>query len=309
MQHFPTLDGVRLQKAFLAVGSFDGVHRGHQHLVRSMVAEAHAQGGTPTVLTFFPHPSVVLGRRSSTLYLTTPEERAALLARFGVVVVITHPFTVEFSHTSAADIIARLVADLGMRSLWAGMDFALGHNREGGREYLTRAGTSLGFEVHIIDPLIENGEPISSTRIRRALSEGDMAEVQRCLGRPFTLTGQVVHGAQRGATLGFPTANVAVWEARAVPARGVYATWAEVGARRLASVTNIGVRPTFAGQPEGQVVETHILDFDEDLYGQPLTVSFVARLRAEAKFAGVEALLQQIRADVEQTRILLRSMS
>ncbi|HLC34014.1 MAG TPA: bifunctional riboflavin kinase/FAD synthetase [Anaerolineales bacterium] len=309
MQHFPTLDGVRLQKASLAVGSFDGVHRGHQHLVRSMVAEAHAQGGTPTVLTFFPHPSVVLGRRSSTLYLTTPQERAALLAKLGVEVVITHPFTLEFSHTSAADIISRLVADLGMRSLWAGMDFALGHNREGGREYLARAGAQLGFEVHIVDPLIEDGTPISSTRIRLALSEGDMAEVSRCLGRPFALTGQVVHGAQRGASLGFPTANVAVWEARAVPARGVYATWAEVGARHLPSVTNIGVRPTFAGQPEGQVVETHILDFDEDLYGQPLTVSFVARLRAETKFAGVEALLQQIRADIEQTRTLLRSAS
>jgi riboflavin kinase/FMN adenylyltransferase len=298
-----------LQKAFLAVGSFDGVHRGHQYLVRSMVAEAHAQAGTPTVLTFFPHPSVVLGRRASTLYLTTPEERAALLAKIGVEVVITHPFTLEFSHTSAADIIARLVSDLGLRSLWAGMDFALGHNREGDREYLSGAGARLGFEVHSVDPLIEEGAPISSSRIRRALSEGDMAEVNRCLGRPFTLTGQVVHGAQRGATIGIPTANVAVWEARAVPARGVYATWAEIGARRLPSVTNIGVRPTFAGQAEAQVVETHILDFNEDLYGQPLTVSFVARLRAETKFAGVEALLLQIRADIEQSRAILRDSS
>ncbi len=309
MQHFPTLDGVRLQKAFLAVGSFDGVHRGHQYLVRSMVAEAHAQAGTPTVLTFFPHPSVVLGRRASTLYLSTPEERAALLAKLGVEVVITHPFTLEFSHTSAAEIIARLESDLGLRSLWAGMDFALGHNREGDREYLTRAGARLGFEVHSVDPLIEDGQPISSTRIRRALSEGDIPEVNRCLGRPFALTGQVVHGAQRGATIGIPTANVAVWEARAVPARGVYATWAELGARRLPSVTNIGVRPTFAGAPEAQVVETHILDFNEDLYGQPLTVSFVARLRAETKFAGVEALLKQIRLDIEQSRALLRSSS
>ncbi len=306
MQHFSTLDGVRLRTSFLAVGSFDSVHRGHQHLVRSMVAQARAEGGTPTVLTFFPHPSVVLGRRTSTLYLSSPEERAALLAALGVEVVITHPFTLEFSHTSAADIVARLVKDLGLRSLWAGTDFSLGHNREGNRDYLAREGARLGFDVHIVEPLVEEGQPISSTRIRHALSEGDMAEVTLCLGRQFALSGEVVKGAQRGSTLGFPTANVAVWEARAVPARGVYATWTQVGAEHLASVTNIGVRPTFAGQDEAQVVETHILDFNEDLYGQSISVSFVARLRGETKFPGVDALLQQIRSDITQARIVLR---
>ncbi len=306
MQHFSSLDGVRLRRSYLAVGSFDGVHRGHQHLVRSMVGQARAEGGTPTVLTFFPHPSVVLGRRTSTLYLSSPEERAALLASLGVEVVITHPFTLEFSHTSAADIVARLVKDLGLRSLWAGTDFSLGHDREGNREYLAREGARLGFDVHIVEPLVEAGEPISSTRIRRALSEGDMAEVNLCLGREFSLSGEVVKGAQRGSTLGFPTANVAVWEARAVPARGVYATWTHVGAERLASVTNIGVRPTFAGQSEAQVVETHILDFSQDLYGQTISVSFVARLRGETKFPGVEALLEQIRSDITQARIVLR---
>jgi riboflavin kinase/FMN adenylyltransferase len=306
MQHFSTLDGVVLHKAFLAVGSFDGVHRGHQHLVRSMVAQAVAEGGTPTVLTFFPHPAVVLGRRTSTLYLTSPDERAALLAALGVEVVITHPFTVEFSHTSARAIVDRLVKDLGLRSLWAGTDFALGHNREGNREFLVRVGARLGFEVHTVEPLVEAGYPISSTRIRQALSEGDIAEVNRCLGRSFTLSGIVVKGAQRGASLGIPTANVAVWEARAVPSRGVYATWAEVGGQRLPSVTNIGVRPTFAGQPEAQVIETHLLDFNQDIYGQTLSVSFIARLRGERKFPSVDALLHQIRTDIEQARVLLR---
>jgi len=308
MQPYHSIEEVQVRGAHLAVGSFEGVHRGHQRLLKAMVAEAHENGDPAVVLTFHPHPSVVLGRRSSPGYLTAPEERAGLLRDLGVDGVILEPFTLELSRVRAAEFLDRLVRHLGLRSLWAGPDFALGHNREGNLEFLRQYGAQAGFQVHTVEPLEFGAEVISSTRIRRYLSQGDVASAAACLGRAYRLTGKVTPGAHRGVTLGIPTANLEVWEERAIPARGVYATWVWVEGQRKPGVTNIGIRPTFEETPK-LTIEAHLLNFRSDLYGQELRLDFIARVRDEQKFPGPKELLDQIERDVEIARARLRESS
>lgn len=308
MPLYHDLDEVHLRAAHLAVGSFDGVHRGHQRLIEAMVRLAHASGGPAVVLTFHPHPSVVLGRRPAPSYLSTPEERVQYLVDLGVDTVVLQPFNLEFSRVPAAEFMHRLVRHIGLRSLWAGPDFALGHNREGNLAFLREYGEHAGFQVHTVAPMEYGAEVISSTRIRKYLTQGDVVSAAACLGRPYRLTGVVTQGAHRGAGLGIPTANLEVPEERALPARGVYATWAWVEGQRHAAVTNLGVRPTFE-ETTRVVIEAHLLDFRSDLYGREVRLDFVARVRDELKFPGPQELLDQIQRDVEVARSLLRESS
>jgi riboflavin kinase / FMN adenylyltransferase len=288
---------------FLAIGVFDGVHRGHQTLLQTMAAAAHAAEARPAVLTFFPHPNVVIQGTQGRLYLATLEDRVALLAEQGLELIITHPFDDTVRHTRAADFMERLCRTLDLRQLWGGQ-FALGYNREGDLPFLTRLGQEKGYAVHHFEELVEwEGTPVSSSRVRRSLAAGNMAEVTGCLGRPYHLRGQVVQGAQRGRTIGVPTANLNVWDELLLPANGVYATYAWVGQERHAAATNIGVRPTVDGQSLS--IEAHLLDFEGDLYGQEIKLEFVSRIRDEQKFPSLDALVAQIHADVKQTRQLL----
>jgi len=307
MQHVTSLEELRLDRpACLTVGAFDGVHRGHQALLGDMTAAARATGRAAVAITFFPHPSVVLRGRRPSFYISTPEEKASLIADLGVDALVTHPFSEAIANIRATEFVERLLDLANLNELWCGDDFALGHNREGTVEFLRAEGKQRGFTVKIQPPFLMDGEVVSSTRIRQTLRDGAVEQAARYLGRPFRLAGTVVEGAKRGRQLGIPTANLAVWEEQAAPAVGVYACRAEHADWQGQAVVNIGYRPTFDGAQPKPIIEAHLLEFDGNLYGQTLTLDFVARLRAEMKFAGVEALLAQIRRDIDEARERLR---
>jgi riboflavin kinase/FMN adenylyltransferase len=288
---------------FVTIGSFDGVHLGHQEVLRNMVAAARVQGVRSSVLTFFPHPKRVLLGLKGRHYLSTLQERVTLLANIGIDLVITHPFNEEVRRTKAADFVEQLCHYLDMRQLWGG-NFALGYKREGDVAYLSRLGRETGYTVQLVDTMVaRNGELVSSSRVRRSLEAGDVEDVSICLGRPYCVSGIVIMGDQRGRTIGFPTANLDEWEEQLLPANGVYATHAWVGEQRHLAATNVGVRPTVNGR--SVTVETHLLDFDGDLHGQNVRVEFLQRVRSEQKFSGLDDLGAQIKSDVSQVRQLL----
>lgn len=306
MQHLHSLQDAQVQNAWLTIGVFDGVHLGHQKLIRELTAGAHAQGAPAVVLSFFPHPAEVLRGPVGAFYLTSPEEKADLLASLGVDVLITHPFTKETSLTSARDFVLKLKSRLGMRHLMVGHDFALGHNREGTFPVLQSLGRELGFDVHPFEAVSLNGDIVSSSHIRKLLHAGNVHNAARFLGRPFSLAGRVVGGAKRGRELGIRTANLSVWEQRLVPAIGIYVNWATVGNRRWGAVTSIGIRPTFEDGISTPVIETHLLDYDGgEFYGEEVRLDFLARLRPEERFATAEELVAQIHRDIEAGRLVL----
>ena len=288
----------------LTVGAFDGVHRGHQHLIQQMVEEARQTKRLAGLITFYPHPSAVLWPYNPTRYLSTPGEKAALLEKQGLDILVILPFDQEMAQTSAQDFIGRVRRHLHMAELWVGAGFALGRARAGNVETLRATGQELGFTVRIIEPLTWQGQIISSTRIRSLLLKGKVCQAAQLLGRYPSLAGEVVRGSQRGHCLGFPTANLEVRKERVVPADGIYAVYARLGEERHRGVANVGVRPSFeiAGQ---RIVEVHILDFNEGIYGCDLVVEFVERLRDERRFADVEELRAQIERDVEKARRIL----
>jgi len=307
MQHVYSLDDADLQHAsVVTIGSFDGVHRGHQLLIKEVVDYAHEHELTPVVLTFFPHPQMVLRGPQPGFYLTMPDTKAKLLADLGVEVVVTHPFNNYVQHIRAVEFVERLIQYLKMKALWVGADFAMGYQREGNVEFLQKQSLERGFSLRVVDLMDAGGERVSSTRIREALATGDIDEATRLLGHPFTLSGMVVEGAKRGRTIGVPTANLAIPEEQAIPARGVYTAWAIVGSERHPSVVNIGYRPTFDGN-NTLTVEAHLLDYAGDLYSQKMSLEFLSRLRDELKFSGVDALVAQIQTDIQQARSLFHS--
>ncbi|MBX3002695.1 MAG: bifunctional riboflavin kinase/FAD synthetase [Anaerolineales bacterium] len=303
MQHYHALQLAHASKSWLTIGAFDGVHAGHQQIVRQLVAGAHAEAAPAVVLTFEPHPAEVLHGPLKNFYLHDPEDKAALFAELGVDILISQPFDASLRNTSAEEFMRQVHQQLQLSQLWIGHDFALGRDRQGNFDALRRFGAELGYSVHQVLPVRVDGAVVSSSMVRTALAEGDVTTAERLLGRRYRLRGEVVSGAQRGRTIGIPTANVQVPERRLVPASGVYVTWATLAGARWPSVTNIGVRPTFADGTPAPVVETHILDYSGgEFYGQALELEFVARLRGEQKFAGVDELVRQIHLDIEQAR-------
>jgi riboflavin kinase / FMN adenylyltransferase len=307
MHHYWSLEAVHLQNAWLTIGSFDGVHRGHQEIIRKMTAGAHTAGAPAVVLAFFPHPAVVLRKRHDLYYLTTPEERAEIMEGLNVDVVITHPFNLEIANMEARQFLLELKAHLALSHLWVGYDFALGRDREGDVPTLKRLGTELGYQLHVVKPVeVPNGY-VSSSLIRKKLAEGDMNTVTQLLGRQFQIEGAVIHGDGRGKALGIPTANLEVWPERALPKEGVYVCRAHIGDESWGALANIGVRPTFEAKPVSPRVEAHLLDFDRDLYGQSICLEFIARLRDEQRFPNVQALVAQIEQDILRGREILSS--
>lgn len=304
-RHVRALSEIQLDApSIVTIGMFDGVHLGHQRLVRRLVQEARASGRMSVVLTFFPHPDVVLKGVTGRYYLTSPEERARLLLDVGVDLVVTHPFTEEVRRIRAAEFVDQLLAYLRMSALWVGPDFAMGYRREGDVPFLQAQGEAKGFAVETVNLMLgEEGQVISSSQVRDALRQGQVEQAALWLGRPYRVSGEVVHGDHRGQALGFPTANMAVWAEQILPANGVYACWAYVDEERHMAVTNIGVRPTF--EDTRLVVEAHLLDFDRAIYGQVLHLDFVRRLREEQRFSSVEALIEQVQADIRTGRAVL----
>ena len=291
------------QETVLTIGAFDGVHRGHQLLIGRMVERARATDRLAVVVTFHPHPAAVLAPERAPRCLTTPGEKAALLERLGVDLVVFLRFDRQMAATPAHEFMATIARHLRLRELWVGPDFALGRNREGDVPRLQELGQELGYEVHVVEPVVGEEGVISSSRIRALLGEGRVEEAAQLLDRYPSLSGEVVIGARRGRRLGFPTANLEVRPERAVPADGVYAVFAVLGAERYPAVANVGVRPSFDNGH--RTVETHILDFDQDIYGCDLVVEFVARLRDERRFADIDDLVVQIGRDSEAARRIL----
>lgn len=305
MHHFQSLEGVHLQDTWLTIGTFDGVHLGHQDIVRKLVTRAHNSGSEAVVLTFYPHPAVVIGKRRIPSYLTTPEERAELLGEMGVDVVITFPFTPQVEKITAEEFISLLKSHIGMQHLMVGPDFALGHNRGGNIQYLNELGKVHGFELSTIPPVEMGGQVVSSSRIRAALKEADIDLVNQLLGRPYFIRGQVVPGDGRGHTIGIPTANLSLWLERALPKSGVYVSRAMINGDSFGSVTNIGIRPTFAKEHERMQIETHLLDFENQIYGMEVKLDFISHLRDEKRFQNINALVTQIQSDINQARSIL----
>ncbi|MEO7910188.1 MAG: bifunctional riboflavin kinase/FAD synthetase [Roseiflexaceae bacterium] len=299
------LHSINEHPTILTIGAFDGVHRGHQHLIESAVRRARELGCQSAVLTFDPHPDLVIHPERDRLYLNSLEERAELIAKLGADLLIVMPFTRETMGLSAHDFMSRACDSVALRELWVGWDFALGRKREGDLARLRQIGQQLDYTVQPVAAFaLADGTPISSTRIRSALAAGDLEAAAMLLGRPFAVQGTVTLGDQRGRTIGFPTANVDVDELHVLPADGVYVCDAEVDGQRYGAVTNIGMRPTFDGTR--RKVEAYLLDFVDDIYGETLRLTPRQRLRGEKKFDGIAALVAQITTDVATARAWLR---
>jgi riboflavin kinase / FMN adenylyltransferase len=282
----PEVEGGRARR--VAVGTFDGVHLGHREVI----------AGADTVLTFDPHPVSVVAPQHTPKLITTLERKAELIAGLGVGEMVVIGFDADFASRSAASFIDDvLVGALGAEAVSVGENFRFGHRAQGDPALL-RADARFEALVH---PLLEvDGEIVSSSHIRGLLQAGDVAEANRLLGAPFQLTGEVAHGDKRGRELGFPTANLIPEEALACPGHGVYACLAD----GHAAAVSIGVRPTFQ-TGRGELIEAYLLDYDGDLYGKPLTLRFLERLRGERRFDSADALVAQMRDDVERTRALV----
>jgi riboflavin kinase/FMN adenylyltransferase len=300
LQHFRRSIGTAL-----TIGNFDGVHLGHQHLVRFLIERARSLGLQPGAVTLYPDPVRVLRPHEPMQYLTSLEERLELLRGLGLEVVVPLTFTSELAELSPRAFVSMLRETLDLRLLVMGPDNAFGRNREATPEGMREMGEELGFAVEVMPAPLTTGQEaaVSATAIRRALQEGDLASVTRQLGRYYSIRGPVVGGEQRGRTLGFPTANIGVTADRALPAFGVYATWAYLGNEKLQSATSIGTRPHFEGDKPS--VETFIFDFDRDIYDQILRIELVEHLRPELKFDSLDALLEAMNGDVARSREIL----
>jgi len=304
MQHYRSLEGLILENTWLTVGVFDGVHRGHRQVLNKLTAGAHANRALAVVLTFDPHPAKVFGRGDIKL-LTLPGERAKLLGELGVDAVITHPFDRQVADITAFDFMKQLKDQLDVRHLVLGYDSTLGKNREGNATRLAEIGLELGYTVETVSALGDESGVISSTEIRKLVTVGNVSEAARLMGHPYRLQGLVAYGDQRGRTIGFPTANLNYAHEKVVPASGIYACWATVRGEKYAAAVNIGTNPTFTPDKQTLSVEAYLLNFNQDIYDETVTLEFVQRLRDELKYDSVAALIEQIRRDVEQTRKLL----
>jgi riboflavin kinase / FMN adenylyltransferase len=288
----------------LTIGVFDGVHLGHRHLISRLKESAGRKKLLAGVVTFRDHPEEVLSRGPGLSFLTTLDQRVALLRAEGVDAVVTLSFTPELAGLTARQFISLLMNQMRMRGLVVGPDFALGRDREGDIPTLRRLGQEMGFSIDAVPPLKIGGDVVSSTAIRQALAKGEIERVEKLLGRPLSLRGSVVPGDKRGTGLGFPTANLGIGPEAALPPDGVYVTRADVAGKEYPSVTNIGTRPTFGGK--GRTVEVFIIGYSGELYGREMAVDIIARLRGEQKFSSPEELKQQINRDIEQTKTILK---
>jgi riboflavin kinase/FMN adenylyltransferase len=307
--HFP--DDPRppwLVHPVLALGNFDGLHRGHLKIIERVKRGAAEHGGTPMAMTFDPHPPRIVRPDKAPPLLMTKAQRLEALHRAGIGCVAVVRFTRELSEWEPEAFVRTVLVEwLRVSEVWVGANFLFGHDRAGNFSLLRTLGQRYGFRADKIDPVRYKDFVVSSTRIRRLVGEGRVDEAGALLGHHYFIDGTVVAGAARGRQIGFPTANIAS-ENELLPPHGVYATTLTVDDRIHASVTNIGVRPTFETEGRGSV-ETHLLDVNPDLYGARVRLAFVQRLRGEQAFAGVDALVRQIGDDVAATRSVFQRFS
>jgi riboflavin kinase / FMN adenylyltransferase len=305
MQHLHDIHQASFQNTWLTLGVFDGIHRGHQSIINDIVQHAHAIQEQVVVITFHPHPVVVLGHKEKIHYLTTPNERAEILGNLGVDFVITQTFDLNLAQLSAQQFLNEVKKRTGFTKLWVGHDFALGHNREGTVEVLRDLSEKMNFVLMVKNPIQNDGNVVSSSQIRYMLEAGGVAKAAILLGRPYELRGEIIAGDQRGRSIGIPTANLKISSLKLIPRAGVYACKATVHGKTYAAAVNIGVRPTFTHGDEITHVEAHLLDYSGDLYGEYLKLEFVEHLRNEQKFSSIDSLVKQIYADIQQTRDII----
>ncbi len=292
-----------LDKSVATIGNFDGVHLGHREIFRALVKKASEINGASVVITFVPHPLKVLRPEQAPRLLNTYAEKERLIRASCVDYLVELPFDDSMAEMSPRDFVNNiLVGKLGVRHLIIGYDYAFGKDRSGDADFLTRAGEEKGFDVEVLGPILRGEEIYSSTLARRMLAAGDVVAVVEPLGRNFTLEGRVVRGANRGAKLGFPTANL-ISEKEILPRPGVYAVKVKYNDIMYDGVMNIGFNPTFG--VERISLEVHILDFNEDIYDKTIRVYFVDRLRDEQVFKSAQELADRIAADIEQARKIL----
>ena len=294
----------------VTLGTFDGLHLGHQKIITDVVDEAGKRGGESIVVTFDRHPAELLRPESVPYFLSSFEDKVSLIADRGIDHLLVVPFDQKESERTARDFVKEvLVGKLSVDLLIVGHDVHFGNNREGNFDFLEQISKELDFEVRKIAPMMrskKDSEAISSTAIRRALRGGEVESAMQMLGRPYSISGEVIYGDQRGRTIGFPTANLLLSSERAWPADGVYAGifTREDGSENLCAI-NVGRRPTFYEHADTSLLEAHLLDFDDDLYGEICGVAFLYFLRSEKRFDGIDSLVEQLKDDVAKTRSLL----
>ncbi len=298
---------VKLKDTAAAIGIFDGVHRGHLYLLGKMLAKARTHRYTSAVITFFPHPAHVLRPDLQLKYLTTMAQRMCLLEELGVDICLVVRFTKTFAHVKPESFIKNvLVRQLGVKELFVGDDFRFGRERAGDVGLFRSLSKECGYSMHGVKALKDGGKPVSSTRIRQMVAQGDLLSAKKLLGRDFSCEGKVVKGDGRGKTIGFPTANID-YQNGIMPPNGVYAVVVEHKSKFYKGVANLGFRPSFKTVSSKPLLEVHCFDLHQDLYGDLIEVSFIRKIRDERSFPSVEMLTQQINRDAVKARGILRS--
>jgi riboflavin kinase / FMN adenylyltransferase len=304
----PDIDEIKAKSrgSWITIGSFDGVHIGHQQIIKTLVEGAKKDQADSVVITFFPHPAKVLKRVRGPFYLTTPEEKDEALSCLGVSSILTLKFDRTLANLTAKEFMCILHKRLKFSCLLIGHDFKLGANHEGTFHRLGEIGKELGYFVKAIEPVQSSSQVVSSSSIRKLISAGDIEKANKLLGRWYSVKGEIVHGDGRGKHIGIPTANVEPWDEKLIPESGIYAAFAEWHGAFYQAVINIGYRPTFYTRPAKQTIEAHLLDFNQDIYGSKLILHFVERIRDEMKFDSAEDLMQKIKHDIKDTREILK---
>jgi riboflavin kinase/FMN adenylyltransferase len=296
----------KMKTPVLTLGNFDGVHRGHQAIFKKVVERARELNGVSIAFTFEPHPLKVLAPERSPQLLNTFHGKMKLFEAACIQVVVCAHFNRSFADQNPEDFARNILHELiGVREVYVGYDYAFGKGREGSIESLKKMGRTYGFHVGVIEPVRVNGVVVSSSAVRDLITNGRVEEASNLLGRHYSIEGEVVHGAQRGHQLGFPTANLKTAN-ELVPGFGVYAVVANIDGRVAKGVASIGIRPTFDSGPVS--IEVYLFDVNEDLYGKAMEVSFIQRLRGEERFSSAEALVRQIEKDVQEAHKVLRGL-
>ncbi|MHB8133256.1 MAG: bifunctional riboflavin kinase/FAD synthetase [Anaerolineaceae bacterium] len=307
MQHLRKIETIFEKEIWASIGAFDGVHLGHQQLIGSMVQLAKKIGVKTAVITFYPHPAVIIRQINEAYYLTSPDEKADIFDDLGIDYTITIPFDKNFANLSSEEFIQKLLFSIPITQFWIGNDFTFGKKRSGNTEVLNHLGLQYGFKTKIFDHILQNSNKVSSSKIREWVLSGEMGSATNALGRPYSLIGSVIHGDERGRKIGFPTANLSIWEEKILPPAGVYATLALIEGKIHHSVTNVGFRPTFKNNQIKPQVETFIHDFHKSIYELPVQLFFIERLRPEIKFESISAITDQIKKDVLHAEEILKN--
>ena len=303
LRSIPELERLR-GPLFLAIGVFDGVHRGHQAVISTSAEHARAASGTPVVVTFDPHPEKVLRPESAPHLLSATQHKIALIRALGVEHLLIINFDKQFAATEPEDFVQQLVThSKPLREICVGHEWSFGKKRRGNLDLLKRLGANMNFDVVGILPVKINGAVVSSTAIRQAIEKGDLTKAAEMLGHEYTILGTVTRGDNLGKKIGFPTANLSA-HSEQFPPNGVYAAEARIDGKLYRGAINLGIRPTVSSGKSERVLEIHLFDFNHDIYGRDVEVRFLRFLRPEKKFENLDALVQQIRQDAEQARQL-----